>query len=59
MDDKTRADIMEYIMTGGAGEMLYAARVAERFAQEHVSISTETAIVMLEMLFEEAKRRAH
>jgi hypothetical protein len=46
-------------MTGGIGEMLYAARVAERLAQEHVSISTETAIVMLEMLFEEAKRRAH
>jgi len=59
MDDKTRADVVDYLMTGGIGEMLYAARVAERFAQEHVSISTETAIVMLEMLFEEAKRRAH
>ena len=58
MDDKTRADIMEYIMTGGAGEMLALARISEGLMPT-VAISTETAIVILEMVFEEAKRRAH
>ena len=58
MDDKTRADIMEYIMAGGAGEMLALACSAEGLMPT-VAISTETAIVILEMVFEEAKRRAH
>jgi len=58
MDDKTRADVMEYIMTGGAGEMLALARGAEGLLPT-VAISTETAIVILEMVFEEAKRRAN
>jgi hypothetical protein len=58
MDDKTRADVMEYLMTGGAGEMLALARCAE-WLMPTVSISTETAIVILEMVFEEAKRRAN
>jgi len=58
MDDRTRADVMEYLMTGGAGEMLALARSAEGFLST-VAISTETAIVILEMVFEEAKRMAN
>jgi hypothetical protein len=59
LEDWERVQRREYLMSGGAGEMLYYAGAHLLSGTEHITVSTKTLIVLLEMAHSKAVERVN